>query len=119
MKYPEIANRITQILNIRGLKAQDLVEKTGINKSSISQYVNGNHCPSNDKAQLMADVLKVNPLWLMGFDVEMESSINEEKEREEKFIQLYHALDENQRQVVDNMLTVLTSKQGTDPASQQ
>lgn len=104
MKYPEIAKRITHILNIRGMKAQDLCDKTGINKSSISQYVNGSHCPSNEKAQLMADILKVNPLWLMGFDVPMLD------DQLTKYIEMYSNLNEENRKLVDNMIEALSKQ---------
>ncbi len=113
MKNPEIAKRITFILNLRGMKAQDLSYKTGINKASISQYVNGNHCPSNDKAQLMADVLKVNPLWLMGFDVPMVESDNSSGERTKLYNDLicrYSKLDDNAKNLVDNLIETLLNK---------
>ena len=72
MKYPEIKQRFEYIMNLRNMKPVDLVNKTGINKASISQYCNGNHCPSNTTASLLGKALRVNPLWLMGFDVPME-----------------------------------------------
>lgn len=104
MKCPEISKRMTYILNLRGLRAQDLSDKTGINKASISQYVNGSHSPSNEKAQLMADVLKVNPLWLMGFDVPML------EERLMKCLELYSGLSEENQKIVDQMIEALSKQ---------
>lgn len=69
MKHIETANRINEALAESGLTAQDLANRTGLNKASISQYRNGTHRPSNKTATLIGDVLDVNPLWLMGFDV--------------------------------------------------
>lgn len=69
MKHIETANRINEALAESGLTAQELANKTGLNKASISQYRNGTHKPSNKTATLIGDVLDVNPLWLMGFDV--------------------------------------------------
>lgn len=116
MKYPEIANRMTYILNLRGLKAQDLADKTGINKASISQYVNGSHCPSNYTATMMADVLRVDPIWLMGFEVPMEKpeeKINDSEhlKKYREFINLYSQLSDEKRTLVDNMLKALSEKQ--------
>ena len=71
MKNELTARRLIEALDRRGLKAQDLADLTGVSKSSISQYVNGTHCPSNISAGKMADVLGVSPVWLMGFDVPM------------------------------------------------
>ena len=69
MKHIETANRINEALAESGLTAQELANRTGLNKASISQYRNGTHKPSNKTATLIGDVLDVNPLWLMGFDV--------------------------------------------------
>ena len=54
------------------MKAVDLSEKTGIGKSSISQYRNGIVNPKQDRIYLMAQALNVNEMWLMGHDVPME-----------------------------------------------
>ena len=69
MKHVETANRINEALAESGLTAQELANRTGLNKASISQYRNGTHKPSNKTATLIGDVLDVSPLWLMGFDV--------------------------------------------------
>ena len=54
------------------MKAVNLSEKTGIGKSSISQYRNGIVNPKQDRIYLMAQALNVNEMWLMGHDVPME-----------------------------------------------
>lgn len=71
MKYPNVSKRFKYILNLRGLTAQELADKSSVGKSSISHYVNGTHCPSNQRAMLLAEVLHCNPLWLMDLDSEM------------------------------------------------
>jgi len=115
MKYPEIAKRISSILSLRNMKQQDLADKTGINKASISQYINGSHCPSNATALLMSEALNVNYLWLMGFDVPMEiesdSNETEEDNRLKRFMTYYTMLNPEQKTLIDNMLKALSSKQ--------
>lgn len=73
MKYPEIARRMAYVLNFKNITAQELCNLSGVSKASISQYVNGNHIPSNISSGKMAEVLGVNPVWLMGFDVPMQT----------------------------------------------
>lgn len=51
---------------------QRFVERTGLNKGSVSQYVNGKNIPSNITASMIAEAFNINPAWLMGFDVPME-----------------------------------------------
>lgn len=80
-KYTISAQRINEALIDAGMKAQDLADKTGIAKASISHYVNGYYCPTSSKAKKMADVLGVSPVWLMGFDVpkySQKSSVTED-----------------------------------------
>lgn len=118
MKYPEIAKRFELIMNIRHLKQVDLVNKTGISKASINQYVKGVHCPENDRAMILANVLNVDPMWLMGFDVPMEkvaveiadANYDKKNSREARLVALYGALSPSQQTLVDNLLENLSSK---------
>ncbi len=80
MKNETTAKRLSLALSNLNMKPQELADKSGVSKASISQYVNGSHAPSNISSGKMASVLKVNPLWLMGFDVSMvEDDVNESK----------------------------------------
>lgn len=72
MKNELTAKRIKLALSNKNMKPQELADKSGINKASVSQYVNGSHKPSNISAGKMGEILDVEPLWLMGFDVPME-----------------------------------------------
>lgn len=67
-----IANRIKTAMSLRGLRAVDIVERTGIPKGSISQYMTGYVEPKTDRIYLIAKALSVDPVWLMGMDVPME-----------------------------------------------
>ena len=57
---------ITEYCNGR---AQELVERTGISKASVSQYRSGYATPSNLAAEKLCAPFGLNPAWLMGFDV--------------------------------------------------
>lgn len=65
------SQRIKEALNIRGMKQADLVEKTGIGKSSISTYISGEYNPKQKNLYKIAKALHVNEAWLMGLDVPM------------------------------------------------
>lgn len=71
MKNPITAQRLSLALANANMIPQELSNASGVNKASISQYLNGSHSPSNLSSGKMARILKVNPLWLMGFDVPM------------------------------------------------
>lgn len=67
-----VSERLKTALEYRNMKQVDLVEKTGIHKGSIHQYVSGFVEPKSDRLYLMAQALDVDPVWLMGVDVPME-----------------------------------------------
>lgn len=67
-----ISERIKEALDLRGMKQIDLVEKTGIGKSSISTYLSGEYEPKQRNIYKIAKALDVSEPWLMGFDVPME-----------------------------------------------
>lgn len=77
MKNEITAKRLSLALSNANMKPQELADKSGVSKSSISQYVNGSHSPSNISSGKMAPILNVNPLWLMGFDVPMMEEMDE------------------------------------------
>jgi repressor LexA len=67
-----IARRLQMALDIRNMKQSDLVETTGIGKSSISTYLSGKYEPKQRNIYKMAKALNINEAWLMGEDVPME-----------------------------------------------
>lgn len=71
MKNPITAKRLARALSNADMRPQELANASGVSKASISQYLNGSHAPSNISSGKMANVLGVNPVWLMGFDVPM------------------------------------------------
>lgn len=67
-------NRLSDLLAQYNMTARELSERSGVGESSISQYLSGTHAPSNISSGKMAKVFGVDPLWLMGYDVEMSKS---------------------------------------------
>lgn len=63
-----VSERIKKAMSMRGISAADLSAKSGVSEPSISQYVNAKHAPDNRAAGKLAEVLKVSPIWLMGFE---------------------------------------------------
>lgn len=63
------AHRLQIALDKKDIKPADLSVLTGIDKGSISNYVNGRFLPKQDKLYLMSSVLSVNPSWLWAIDV--------------------------------------------------
>lgn len=70
------AERIKEGLALRNMKQSELVEKTGISKSSISTYIKGSYEPKQRNVYKIAKALGVNEAWLMGYDVTYERKSN-------------------------------------------
>lgn len=80
MKNELTAKRLQLAMSFSNIKAQELADRSGLNKASISQYINGTHAPPNISAGKMASILNVNPVWLMGFDVPMAINTDQSKD---------------------------------------
>lgn len=108
MRYEETAKRLRYAIDRAEIRAQDLANRSGIGKSSISQYLSGSHAPSNRSAGAMARVLGVNPVWLMGFDVPMTAPLvpDEFSEFEKTLVAAYRIADEGTRRAVAKLLDV-------------
>lgn len=76
-KEYERQNRLAEALNIRGLKAVDLAEKTKLSKSSVSHWINQHWQPKQMALVKMAKVLDVSEMWLAGYDVPMERPVEQ------------------------------------------
>ena len=66
------AQRLKKAMAIRNLRQTDLVEKTGIPKSALSQYISGKFLPKQNRLSTLAEALNVSETWLIGYDVPME-----------------------------------------------
>ena len=82
------SKRMKEAMDIRNLKQVELVEKTKLNKSAISQYVSGKYEPKQVAIYELSHALDVNEAWLMGYDCPMQrcdfdSKINSKKLSEE------------------------------------
>lgn len=64
-KFSKRLNQAMQNCNIRPV---DLANKLGISEGTISRYRNGDGTPRNDRLQKISNILKVNPMWLLGFE---------------------------------------------------
>ena len=113
MKFPETAKRLKYAL--KDMSQQELANRSGVSKASISQYVNGTNKPSNISAGKIAQVLDVNPMWLMGFDVASQSNVSpspsrsEPQEDQKRLLEHYDKLNPTGKEKVIEYTEDLTS----------
>lgn len=70
-----IKKRLREALDNRNMTQQELSDKTGIPKASISQYLSGYAKPKSDRIYMISSALNVNEAWLLGFDVPIDSKV--------------------------------------------
>ena len=100
MKCELTAKRLREAMNDIGIKQRELADQAKIHETSVSQYVNGTHAPSNISAGKLAEVLGVSPVWLMGYDVpkrEVPTVEEHLSSAEAKLIRLFRTLNEDGR----------------------
>lgn len=62
--------RLKEALRDANLRPIDLSKLSGIDKGSISLYMHGKVQPGIEALKKIAETLRVNPVWLLGYDVE-------------------------------------------------
>lgn len=79
MPQAKIKERLREAMERKGLRAVDLVEKTGIPKNTMSYYLSGRTEPKADRLYELALALDVNEAWLLGYDVDHKRSEEQKK----------------------------------------
>ena len=98
------AQRLKEALRITKTKQIELSRAINIDKGTINNYLAGKYEPKQDRLEIIAKALDVDPVWLMGYDVPME---REKKtpdtikltEGEEMLLNLFRQIPEEQQQV--------------------
>lgn len=119
MKHELTSMRLQKAMRNVDISQRELSQKAHINEASVSQYINGSHAPSNVSAGKMAEVLNVNPVWLMGFDVPMDiehtySSTNPKMVASlmtdmklKDYVERYMSLSNASRKLIDDSIDLL------------
>lgn len=115
-------NRIGEALRLRGLKQVELVEKTGLTKSAINNWINQRWQPKQRPLMKIAKALDVSEMWLAGYDVPMERpaaqkksdeltqliiEIKENEDLQHLFTSISH-LNADQRKTIESMVNELS-----------
>lgn len=116
-----VNNRINQALEVRGMKAVELAERSGISESLIASYRKQRWQPKQTALYSMAKVLEVSEMWLAGYDVPMERPVEQvsmdklsttvntlrNNKRYQELVNAIIELDEEQLTLIENMVNQL------------
>jgi transcriptional regulator with XRE-family HTH domain len=73
------AERLREAMQAAGKKQVDLVKETGIERGAISRYLAGKYEPKQAAINKLAVALNVSEMWLWGYDVPMQRTIEQKK----------------------------------------
>ena len=76
--------RIKEAMELRNLNQSDIVERTNIKKSALSQYISGKITPRQNVIDELSKVLNVSEPWLMGYDVPMRRNTSKKETKKSK-----------------------------------
>lgn len=71
-RVSNIADRLREYRDKYKLTLQDVSEKTGIPSQTLNRYELGQRIPKIDTAVKIAEALRINPLWLQGYNASEE-----------------------------------------------
>ena len=73
------AQRLGEALARKGMKQSELVRASGIDSGAISRYLSGEYEPKSKAISKLAAALDVSEMWLWGYDVPRERTLEQKK----------------------------------------
>lgn len=123
MKQYSTAQRLKQIMDMRGYRQVDILEaaepycqKYGVKlgKNALSQYVSGKVEPGQERLTILGLALGVSEAWLMGYDVPMDRSVTPTAEtgdgRTREYVELFELLNADQQALIIHAIKGLLSE---------
>ena len=80
------STRLRDALNFRDMTQSELCRLSDTPKSSMSQYLSGRNQPKQDRIYTFATILRVNPVWLLGYNVDREFSALEPQQSPDELV---------------------------------
>ena len=115
MKVSNSQHRIAELLNYLQISQTEFCNKTGIQKSALSNYLNGDREPRQPQLAKIADAFGVDPAWLMGYEVPMFRILNTKPNFTDAEIQIirdFRDADEVTQQSILRLLEYARKMQG-------
>jgi transcriptional repressor len=115
----DFGTRLKEALKRNQMSQSKLSELTGISNAAISEYISGKYEPSRSRISEFSDILKVNEVWLMGYDVPMEKEAlkkEAQKSKTDEIVLTSEQEAELQYIIEHNMLFFKRNKMDEDDA---
>ena len=97
--------RIESLINeYCGGNQKAFAERTGLNRGSVSQYVNGKETPSPENAKKIASAFNIDFEWIMGFDIIPDGVSDEDSEQAFELYSKYQKASPEVRAAIELLL---------------
>ena len=107
MNKDDSNKRIRILLNSTQLSQSDFCKKAGIQKSALSNYLNGDRQPNQGQLSKIAEAFNVSPAWLMGYDVPMDfKTIQDISSLEQQIILAYRVAPDGIKDYINILLNI-------------
>lgn len=111
-----VADRIKYLREKKEMSQEELAHQMGLkSRSSITRIEKSGNDISLRDVERLSEIFNVSPLYLMGWQDESDNindkEIPDHLKKYAQFIDLYEQLNDNNRELVDNMIQALSSKQ--------
>ena len=116
----EFKERLKAVMDLKKIRAVDIVENTDIPKGAISYYISGKSQPKAERLYVLAKYLNVSEAWLLGYDVAMERTEEQKKNddlvkiiaqmrRDPKFFDIVSKMAELPAEQYDSLTTIISA----------
>ena len=112
-KITNSKSRIDEIMNYFNISQSELCRRTGLQKSALSNYLNGDREPRQDQISVIADPFNINPAWLMGYDAPMfMNSLSDKRLRDDEaeLLLKYNQLNDSGKKYVKDTIDLAMMK---------
>lgn len=104
MKISDSRHRLKELMDLMEINQTEFCKRTGLNKSALSNYLNGDRVPRQDKIAMIADAFGIDPAWLMGYDTAPYAMPHISAE-EEMLILEYRDADSTTKEMIKRLLS--------------
>lgn len=103
-----VADKVKHLREQLGMSQEELAHKMGLkSRSSITRIEKSGDDITLKDVERLSKALGCSPIYLMSWDNNEE---DESHVRETEFVNMYSQLNEEQKQLIDNLLTSLVSR---------
>ena len=120
MKITDSRHRISELIEYLNISKTEFCNKTGIMKSALSNYLNGDREPRQPQIAKIADAFDIDPAWVMGYDVPMKREQVQSFSTAEEFEKHWNAIGGGRHplELSDLEHTLVVNFRASDPVTQ-